>query len=82
VASWASPPSSSALPIRSARRRGAFLPIVGALGIRAQILFGDQIPHDLLLTLPYIATVVGVWISGRLRGGAGAAAAFGELRDY
>jgi simple sugar transport system permease protein len=59
-----------------------FFSIVGAIGIRAQILFGDQIPHDLLLALPYIATVIGVWISGRLRGGAKAAATFGELRDY
>ena len=33
-------------------------------------------------TLPYLATVAGVWISGRLRGGAKAAPAFGELRDY
>ena len=59
-----------------------FFSIVGAFGIRAQILFGDRIPHDLLLALPYIATVIGVWISGRLRGGARAAATFGELRDY
>jgi len=60
-----------------------FFSIVGALGIRAQLLFGDRVPHDLLLTLPYVATIVGVWISGRLRGGAKAAATgFGELRDY
>lgn len=71
----------AAHPIASAAA-ALFFSIVGALGIRAQILFGDEIPHDLLLTLPYIATVVGVWISGRLRGGARAAAAFGELRDY
>jgi simple sugar transport system permease protein len=71
----------AAHPIGSAAA-ALFFSIVGAVGIRAQILFGDRIPHDLLLTLPYIATVVGVWISGRLRGGAKAAAAFGELRDY
>jgi simple sugar transport system permease protein len=59
-----------------------FFSIVGAMGIRAQMLFGDKIPHDLLLALPYLATIVGVWISGRLRGGAKAAATFGELRDY
>jgi general nucleoside transport system permease protein len=59
-----------------------FFSMVGALGIRAQLLFGDEIPHDLLLTLPYVATVIGVWISGRLRGGAKAAATFAELRDY
>lgn len=71
----------AAHPIGSALA-ALFFSIVGAMGIRAQIIFGDRIPHDLLLTLPYIATVIGVWISGRLRGGAKAAAAFGELRDY
>jgi simple sugar transport system permease protein len=59
-----------------------FFAIVGALGIRAQLLFGDRVPHDLLLALPYVATVMGVWISGKLRGGAKAATGFGELRDY
>lgn len=59
-----------------------FFAIVGALGIRAQLLFGEKVPHDLLLALPYIATIIGVWISGKLRGGAKAAATFGELKDY
>jgi simple sugar transport system permease protein len=59
-----------------------FFAVVGALGIRAQLTFGDRIPNDLLLALPYIATVAGVWISGRLRGGTKAAVTFGELRDY
>jgi simple sugar transport system permease protein len=59
-----------------------FFSVVGAIGIRAQLMFGDKVPHDLLLALPYIATVIGVWISGRLRGGARAAAVSGELRDY
>lgn len=59
-----------------------FFAIVGALGIRAQILFGEKVPHDLLLALPYLATIVGVWISGKMRGGAKAAATFGELKDY
>ncbi len=59
-----------------------FFAVVGALGIRAQLVFGDRIPHDLLLGLPYIATVFGVWLSARLRGGAKAATGgFGELRD-
>jgi simple sugar transport system permease protein len=71
----------AAHPIASAGA-ALFFSIVGAIGIRAQILFGDRVPHDLLLALPYIATVIGVWISGRLRGGAKAAAVFGELRDY
>ncbi|WP_370678048.1 ABC transporter permease [Pleomorphomonas sp. PLEO] len=60
-----------------------FFSLVGALGIRAQLVFGDAVPHDLLLALPYLATIFGVWLSGRLRGGAAAApASFGELRDY
>jgi general nucleoside transport system permease protein len=71
----------AAHPIGSAAA-ALFFSIVGALGIRAQIIFGDWIPRDLLLTLPYVATVIGVWISGRLRGGAKAAASFAELRDY
>ena len=71
----------AAHPIGSAAA-ALFFAVVGALGIRAQLIFGDQVPHDLLLTLPYIATVAGVWLSGRLRGGARAAATFGELRDY
>ena len=71
----------AAHPVGSAAA-ALFFSIVGALGIRAQLVFGDWIPPDLLLTLPYLATVAGVWISGRLRGGAKAAPAFGELRDY
>ena len=59
-----------------------FFAVVGALGIRAQLVFGDRVPHDLLLGLPYIATVFGVWLSARLRGGArSATGGFGELRD-
>ncbi|MEO4042667.1 ABC transporter permease [Hoeflea sp. CAU 1731] len=58
-----------------------FFAIVGALGIRAQLVFGDRVPHDLLLGLPYIATVIGIWMSARLRGGAKAISGFGELRD-
>jgi simple sugar transport system permease protein len=59
-----------------------FFSVVGAAGIRAQLVFGDSVPHDLLLALPYLATVFGVWFSGRLRGGAKAATGFAELRDY
>ena len=58
-----------------------FFSIVGAIGIRAQLLFGNSVPNDLLLALPYIATVIGVWISARVRGGA-TTGGFGELRDY
>jgi simple sugar transport system permease protein len=59
-----------------------FFSVVDALGIKAQLLFGEKVPRDLLLALPYLATVLGVWISGQLRGGAKAAATGGELRDY
>jgi len=58
-----------------------FFAVVGALGIRAQLAFGDRVPHDLLLALPYIATVIGIWLSTQLRGGTNAASGFGELRD-
>lgn len=59
-----------------------FFAVVGALGIRAQLVFGDRVPHDLLLGLPYLATVFGIWLSARLRGGAKAATGgFNELRD-
>jgi simple sugar transport system permease protein len=71
----------AAHPIGSALA-ALFFSVVGALGIRAQIVFGDAVPHDLLLALPYLATIVGVWISGRLRGGAKTANGFAELRDY
>ena len=59
-----------------------FFSVVESLGIKAQLVFGDAVSHDLLLMLPYLATVVGVWISGRLRGGARAAMSSLELRDY
>ena len=59
-----------------------FFSVVEALGIKAQLALGEALPHDLLLALPYAATVLGVWISGRLRGGNAAAAGFAELRDY
>lgn len=58
-----------------------FFAVVGALGIRAQLAFGDRVPHDLLLALPYIATVIGIWISTQMRGGTKATNRFGELRD-
>jgi ABC-type uncharacterized transport system permease subunit len=58
-----------------------FFSVVGALGIRAQLVFGDRVPHDLLLALPYLATIAGIWLSGYLRGGAKAQGS-AELRDY
>ncbi len=59
-----------------------FFSLVGVIGIRMQLMFGASVPHDILLSLPYLATILGVWISGRVRGGAKAATASTELRDY
>ena len=58
-----------------------FFSLVGVAGIRLQLIFGASVPHDLLLSLPYLATVAGVWISGRMRGGARAAVATSQLQD-
>ncbi|MGV3549322.1 ABC transporter permease [Rhizobium sp.] len=58
-----------------------FFAVVGAIGIRAQLMFGDKVPHDLLQALPYLATIFGVWLSGKLRGGAKTAGSFAELKD-
>lgn len=59
-----------------------FFSLVGVAGIRLQLLFGASVPHDVLLSLPYLATILGVWISGRMRGGTKAAAEASELRDH
>lgn len=59
-----------------------FFSLVGVAGIRLQLLFGASVPHDVLLSLPYLATILGVWISGRMRGGTKAATEASELRDY
>ncbi len=59
-----------------------FFSLVGVAGIRLQLLFGASVPHDVLLSLPYLATILGVWISGRMRGGPKAATEASELRDY
>ena len=58
-----------------------FFSLVGVAGIRLQLHFSAVIPHDVLLALPYLATVLGVWITGRMRGGARAADQISELRD-
>lgn len=58
-----------------------FFAVVGAIGIRAQLMFGDKVPHDLLQALPYLATIFGVWLSGKLRGGTRTAGTFAELKD-
>lgn len=43
-----------------------FFAFVGALGIRAQLAFGEQVPSSLLLSLPYWATVAGLWLGSKL----------------
>ncbi|MBC2775252.1 ABC transporter permease [Rhizobium sp. AQ_MP] len=58
-----------------------FFAVVGALGIRAQLMFGDRVPRDLLQALPYLATIFGIWFSGKVRGGAKATGSFAELKD-
>ena len=58
-----------------------FFSLLGVAGIRLQLHFSAVIPHDVLLALPYLATVLGAWITGRVRGGASAAAPASELRD-
>jgi ABC-type uncharacterized transport system permease subunit len=56
-----------------------FFSVVEYLGIKAQVAFGAAAPPELILSLPYIATVAGVWISSRVRG---APSVTSELRDY
>ena len=58
-----------------------FFSLVGVTGIRMQIHFGAFVPHDLLLCLPYLATVLGVWVTSRARGGIKAASQTSELRE-
>ena len=45
------------------------------------VIVGAGIPHDVLLSLPYLATVFGLWISGRMRGRADAVAEASGLQD-
>jgi simple sugar transport system permease protein len=59
-----------------------FFAIVESLGIKAQLVFGDAIPRAFVLMLPYFATILGVWVSGRLRGGTRSLLGTTELRDY
>ncbi len=59
-----------------------FFALAEYLGIKAQLTFGKAAPPELLLSLPYLATIAGVWLSSRLRGGADPAAAVSELREH
>ncbi|MDW5317013.1 ABC transporter permease [Rhizobium sp. PL01] len=56
-----------------------FFSVLSAIGIRAQLVFGDSVPHDLIQALPYLATVFGLWLSSRLRGDS--KGGITELRD-
>ena len=58
----------------------AFFSLVGYLGIKVQLAAVAAVPPELLLSLPYVATVLGVWLSSRLRGGD--VATISELREY
>jgi ABC-type uncharacterized transport system permease subunit len=58
-----------------------FFALVEYLGIKAQLVLGSAVPRELLSSLPSIATVAGVWLSTRLRGGT-SLAGLSELREY
>ena len=70
----------AAHPVGSALA-ATFFSLVGVIGIRMQIHFGAFVSHDLLLCLPYLATVFGVWITSRARGDSGTSTQLSELRD-
>jgi hypothetical protein len=44
-----------------------------------QFVFGQAAPPELILNQPHLATIAGVWLSSRLRGGS---VVLSELRDY
>jgi simple sugar transport system permease protein len=59
-----------------------FFGLAEAIGIQAQLLNLDFPPVEFVLMLPYVVTIVAVWLSSlRRRGQLEAAAAFGELRE-
>lgn len=59
-----------------------FFGLAQALGIQAQLLNLGFPPVEFVLMLPFVATIVAVWISGlRNKRGLEATAAFGELRE-
>jgi ABC-type uncharacterized transport system permease subunit len=53
---------------------------VETLGIRAQLAFGNWLSPSLILTLPYLATIFALWLSGYFHRGT-AQAASAELKD-
>lgn len=58
-----------------------FFAVVEAFGIQAQLAFSNVISPSLLLTLPYLATVIALWLSGYFRGAARVSSASIELKD-
>ena len=59
-----------------------FFAAVENLGIRAQIALGTAVPSELVQSLPYLATVAGIWLASSVRGGAKSSADVFELRDF
>jgi ABC-type uncharacterized transport system permease subunit len=59
-----------------------FFAAVDYLGIRAQLVLGENAPRQLILMLPYLATVAGVWLSTWLQRGRSGGPVSAELRDY
>ncbi len=53
----------AAHPIGSAASAFLFA-LVETLGIRAQLAFGNWLSPSLILTLPYLATILALWLSG------------------
>lgn len=61
---------------------GLFFGFADALGINTQLNVTTRIPREFVLMLPFIVTILAVWLSGVLRRGSlEAAAGFRELRD-
>lgn len=59
-----------------------FFSVAEFLGIKAQLGLGESAPREFVLMLPYVATIAGVWVSSRVRGGTSTAQGFTELHDY
>ena len=68
----------AANPLGSAAA-ATFFSLVEYIGIKAQFVLGAAAPPELILSLPYFATIAGVVLSSRMRGGIGTAS---ELREY
>lgn len=61
---------------------GLFFGFTDALGIQSQLSSSGQIPREFVLMLPYVVTIIAVWVSGIWqRRNLEAAAGFAELRE-